>query len=426
MLSFLAVLITILSASSVNIGKALQKKGTKNLPKLSFQRNIVKTYFENKHWRVGMILDIFGGLLMLIALALAPVSVVQPVAAGGVCVLAWFSHVFLDERISEKEWVGVFLAVLGTCGIGWTSTQKTTTIKKTENVNDDDHFVGFWRCMFGVLVVLSATMFLISPELKQKMKTIQQSSNINNNQTPGTTPIKGKTGKGSKNDHFLKSPDSQKGIVVSDGVDTKKAQTLNDGSTINGGAGISLHTNNNSESEQFKQQRFKDIVAGARAGALFSLSASSVKLGFQLAKEVSFIWALLGLIGSIALTGLGLFSQTKGLKEGNAVVVVCSGNVAQMVTAIPFGIIVLNEKLPYTTFRTFVAFALSWWMILFGVCIVSGLSSSDVIATFAINGGDKRKSVVLPTTISEAKAMLNKSIKKGGGGVGRKHDKGSE
>ena len=63
---------------------------------------------------------------------------------------------------------------------------------------------------------------------------------------------------------------------------------------------------------------------------------------------------------------------------------------------------------------------------LFGVCIVSGLSSSDVIATFAINGGDKRKSVVLPTTISEAKAMLNKSIKKGGGGVGRKHDKGSE
>jgi hypothetical protein len=178
--------------------------------------------------------------------------------------------------------------------------------------------------------------------------------------------------------------------------------------------------NASSVSAEFKQQRFRDMLAGARAGALFSLSASSVKLGFQLSRRLAFIWALIGLAASVSLTALGLFSQTKGLKEGNAVVVVCSGNVAQMVTAIPFGILCLGESLPGIGFLfgarglgvgffhnvfTFLVWAFSWWLILFGVVIVSGLSTHDVVATIAATG-DIRKSVVLPTTMGEAKAML--------------------
>ena len=42
---------------------------------------------------------------------------------------------------------------------------------------------------------------------------------------------------------------------------------------------------------------------------------------------------------------------------------------------------------------------------LFGVVIVSGLSTHDVVATIAATG-DVRKSVVLPTTMGEAKLML--------------------
>ena len=49
--------------------------------------------------------------------------------------------------------------------------------------------------------------------------------------------------------------------------------------------------------------------------------------------------------------------------------------------------------------------AFSWWLILFGVVIVSGLSTHDVVATIAATG-DVRKSVVLPTTMGEAKLML--------------------
>ena len=94
MAGFFAVLITILSSTSINIGKALQKKGTKSLPKLTFKKDILKTYFENDTWKLGLGLDVIGGIFMLLALAIAPVSVVQPVAAGGVAILAGFSHVF--------------------------------------------------------------------------------------------------------------------------------------------------------------------------------------------------------------------------------------------------------------------------------------------------------------------------------------------
>ena len=427
MAGFFAVLITILSSTSINIGKALQKKGTKSLPKLTFKKDILKTYFENDTWKLGLVLDVLGGVLMILALAIAPVSVVQPVAAGGVAILAGFSHVFLDEKLKEKEWVGVWCAVVGTVGIGWTTGVNTAATAVSEKNGNVEINVSTWRYVLGVFVVLGSTYLcmpstasgtgsggMLAPAGTGKVggsnAASSSSSSTMPDVTPGTTPQKG-SGHGNKNDHFLKSPPTKESMNASM-MTTPPKKDKNDKKDKS--------ENASSVSAEFKQQRFRDMLAGARAGALFSLSASSVKLGFQLSRRLAFIWALIGLAASVSLTALGLFSQTKGLKEGNAVVVVCSGNVAQMVTAIPFGILCLGESLPGIGFLfgarglgvgffhnvfTFLVWAFSWWLILFGVVIVSGLSTHDVVATIAATG-DVRKSVVLPTTMGEAKAML--------------------
>ena len=424
---------TLFASTSINIGKALQKKGTKSLPKLTFKKDVLKTYFSNETWKLGLGLDIVGGLMMIVALAIAPVSVVQPVSAGGVAILAGFSHVFLDEKLREKEWIGVWCAVLGTIGIGWT-TGGNVAIKK--DGKGEEIIVSTWRYVLGVFVVLGSTYLcapssaagsnvgsggVLAPAGSGKAGGSNAASNATpssttamtttkSDVTPGTTPQKG-SGHGNKNDHFLKSPPTKESMNASMMMTTPPKKDKSD----------KKDKSENANSVEFKQQRIRDILAGARAGALFSLSASSVKLGFQLSRRLAFIWALIGLAASVSLTALGLFSQTKGLKEGNAVVVVCSGNVAQMVTAIPFGVLCLGESLPgigflfgsnggsefgffHNAFK-FLVWAFSWWLILFGVVIVSGLSTHDVVATIAATG-DVRKSVVLPTTMGEAKLML--------------------
>ena len=426
-------MVTLFASTSINIGKALQKKGTKSLPKLTVKKDVLKTYFSNETWKLGLGLDIVGGLMMIVALAIAPVSVVQPVSAGGVAILAGFSHMFLDEKLKEKEWSGVWCAVLGTIGIGWT-TGGNVAIKK--DGKGEESIVSTWRYVLGVFVVLGSTYLcapssaagsnvgsggVLAPAGSGKAGGSNAASNATpssttamtttkSDVTPGTTPQKG-SGHGNKNDHFLKSPPTKESMNASMMMTTPPKKDKSD----------KKDKSENANSVEFKQQRIRDILAGARAGALFSLSASSVKLGFQLSRRLAFIWALIGLAASVSLTALGLFSQTKGLKEGNAVVVVCSGNVAQMVTAIPFGVLCLGESLPgigflfgsnggsefgffHNAFK-FLVWAFSWWLILFGVVIVSGLSTHDVVATIAATG-DVRKSVVLPTTMGEAKLML--------------------
>ena len=57
--------------------------------------------------------DLGGGLLMIIAVARTPVSIVQPIASSGLAVLAVFSHFYLDERLTGVEWASVALAGVG-------------------------------------------------------------------------------------------------------------------------------------------------------------------------------------------------------------------------------------------------------------------------------------------------------------------------
>ena len=111
MVAVFAVFIVAVAASCINVGKALQKQGTKNLPRLVLDPKVIGTYLSDETWAAGMALDVFGGLLMVAAIARAPVSVVQAVAAGGVAVLAVYSHYKLGETLQAKEWAGVALAV---------------------------------------------------------------------------------------------------------------------------------------------------------------------------------------------------------------------------------------------------------------------------------------------------------------------------
>ncbi|OIV97692.1 hypothetical protein TanjilG_12449 [Lupinus angustifolius] len=113
-----SIVLTVIATAGNNIGKVLQKKGTIILPPLSFKLKVIRAYALNKPWMIGFLMDIVGALLMLRALALAPVSVIQPISGCGLAILSIFSHFYLKELMNTVDWVGITLAGFGTIGIG--------------------------------------------------------------------------------------------------------------------------------------------------------------------------------------------------------------------------------------------------------------------------------------------------------------------
>lgn len=113
-----SICLTLAATAGNNIGKVLQKKGTVILPPLSFKLKVIRAYAVNRAWLIGFLMDIFGALLMLRALSLAPVSVIQPVSGCGLAILSIFSHFYLKEVMNAIDWMGITLAGIGTIGVG--------------------------------------------------------------------------------------------------------------------------------------------------------------------------------------------------------------------------------------------------------------------------------------------------------------------
>ncbi|KAL3655728.1 hypothetical protein CASFOL_000124 [Castilleja foliolosa] len=113
-----AICLTVAATAGNNIGKVLQKKGTLILPPLSLKFKVIRAYASNRAWIIGFLMDIFGAILMLLALSHAPVSVIQPVSGCGLAILSVFSHFYLKEIMNAIDWVGIILAGIGTIGVG--------------------------------------------------------------------------------------------------------------------------------------------------------------------------------------------------------------------------------------------------------------------------------------------------------------------
>ena len=118
---WLALGLALAGATGNNVGKALQKRAAERLPRMELDRATLARYAGSRLWVSGLAVDLLGAVLMVASLDLAPVSLVQPVAGGGLVVLAVFSHYYLEERLSPGEWAGVALSGLGVVAVGLSS-----------------------------------------------------------------------------------------------------------------------------------------------------------------------------------------------------------------------------------------------------------------------------------------------------------------
>lgn len=111
----LALALALASTVLINIAYLRQHEAAAALPVLSMRRPLhaVRTLFSDSSWLWGFAMETSGFALYAVALALAPLALVQSIAAGGIGVLAYLSARLAGRRLRRQEVAGVAVSVLG-------------------------------------------------------------------------------------------------------------------------------------------------------------------------------------------------------------------------------------------------------------------------------------------------------------------------
>jgi hypothetical protein len=115
-----ALFITLVSACLLNVGYLLQHSVASQAPPLSLRHPVssLRSLLGNRRWLLGLATESAGWLLYVAALALAPLSLVQATAAGGIGILAIMVSRVTHVPLSGGERLGTLLSVLGLALLG--------------------------------------------------------------------------------------------------------------------------------------------------------------------------------------------------------------------------------------------------------------------------------------------------------------------
>jgi hypothetical protein len=120
----LGILLALLSALAANVGFLCKHRGAMAAPEVALQRPLrsAAALFRSRWWTIGFAIAFFGWGLHVVALALAPLSLVQAVIAGGLVLLSWPAEHWFGCRLGTREWLGLGLAGAGLAFLAVTAT----------------------------------------------------------------------------------------------------------------------------------------------------------------------------------------------------------------------------------------------------------------------------------------------------------------
>lgn len=97
------------------LGFLLKHRGAVRAPEVVFRRPFYSTFilFRSGWYSLGIVVALGSWFFHVAALALAPISVVQSVIAGGLVLLTVFADRIFGFTVSAREWAGVALAAAG-------------------------------------------------------------------------------------------------------------------------------------------------------------------------------------------------------------------------------------------------------------------------------------------------------------------------
>jgi hypothetical protein len=111
----IGVLLALATAFASVLGFLYKHRGAVASPDVEWRRPIRTSLalFRNRWYVLGIVIATVGWALHVGALALAPISLVQSVIAGGLVFLTVTADRLFAHQVTRREWVGVALAALG-------------------------------------------------------------------------------------------------------------------------------------------------------------------------------------------------------------------------------------------------------------------------------------------------------------------------
>jgi drug/metabolite transporter (DMT)-like permease len=111
----LGILLSLLCALATNVAFLLKHRGACAAPDVSLRHPLASAagLFRSRWFTIGMLVALVAWLFHVAALALAPLSLVQAIIAGGLVFLTVLAERWFGFTVGTRQWAGVGLTALG-------------------------------------------------------------------------------------------------------------------------------------------------------------------------------------------------------------------------------------------------------------------------------------------------------------------------
>ncbi len=115
MTPIIGILLALACALATNVGFLYKHRGACAAPAVDMHRPVrsARSLFSSRWFAIGMLVAALAWAFHVAAMALAPLSVVQAVLAGGIVLLAVMAERLLGLKVSRRQWIGLALTAMG-------------------------------------------------------------------------------------------------------------------------------------------------------------------------------------------------------------------------------------------------------------------------------------------------------------------------